>query len=214
MTSTKFKSGEMFSEIFNKTVEIMSDLTTATAAASMNASFTSARRLVKFQKGATKAGLHVVAKVQDYTEKTLRDAVKDGEWPPEEGKEVVEEWASMMRSGIKEFSRVVDNSFALLLKYLDGVENQTRKKTITPAQNNSSTKTSTKKTPAARKTAAKKTPAKKASTPKAPAKKNTTKKSASRKAATAKPATKKGTGKKATAKRKPAPKKRTKSDTA
>lgn len=158
MSLEKIKSpGDMLSEVFNRTVEIMSDLTTATAAASVNASLTSARSLVKFQKGATKAGLKVVGRVQEYTEKSLRDAVKKGDWLPEEGKDVVDEWATMMDSGINEFGRVVDKSFDLILKYLDHLESneQVEKTKAKPAA---------KKSPAKKKATSKKTASKKKKT--------------------------------------------------
>jgi len=171
MASKKSKTpGEMLSEVFNRTVEIMSDLTTATAAASVNASLTSARSMVEFQKGATKAGLNVVGKVQEYTEKSLRDAVKEGKWLPEEGKEVVDEWAKMMDSGIKEFGKVVDKSFDLMLKYLDRVEKSKQTKPSAAATTPTKKllkKTAQKKSPAKKKTAARKpTSAKKTSSKK------------------------------------------------
>jgi hypothetical protein len=151
MASKKAKTPvEMLSEVFNRTVEIMSDLTTATAAASVNASLTSARSMIKFQKGATKAGLNVVGKVQEYTEKSLRDAVKDGEWLPEEGREAVDEWAKMMDSGIEQFSRVVDKSFDLMLKYLDRVEKEGKAKSKTSEKKSTTQKASVKKAPAKR----------------------------------------------------------------
>ena len=177
MTSMKSqRTGDVLSEIFNRTVEIMSDLRTATAAASMNASFPNARRLIKFQKGATKAGLHVVEKVQDYAENSLRDAIKQDRWLPEEGKEVVDEWSSMMHSGIKEFGHVVDKSFDLMLKYLDSVEKEARNKNTTPTQEGTTVKKPVKKKSASRKTTVKKSTVKK----------TTTKKPATRKAATKK----------------------------
>jgi len=150
-------------------------LTTATAAASVNASLTSARSMIKFQKGATKAGLNVVGKVQEYTEKSLRDAVKDGEWLPEEGREAVDEWAKMMDSGIEQFSRVVDKSFDLMLKYLDRVEKDKKVKITAnkPAVPKASAKKATTK-----KAAAQKTPVKSKATARKPA---AAKKSASKK---------------------------------
>lgn len=200
------KTGDILTEIFNRTVEIMSDLTTATAAASLNASFTSARRLIKFQKGATKAGLHVVEKVQDYTERSLRDAVKEGKWLPEEGKEVVDEWSSMMHSGIREFSRVVDKSFELILKYLDGVEKEARKNTITPTPAKTPAKESAKKAkakvkPVTRKPGMKKAASKRPVSRKTAVKKTTTKKPVVSKAATQKTLARKMVNKKASAKK-------------
>lgn len=162
MASKKAKKpGDMLSEVFNRTVEIMSDLTTATAAASMNASLTSARRLVKFQKGATKAGLNVVGRVQEYTEKSLRDAVKDGNWLPKEGKEVVDEWAKMMDGGIDEFGKVVDKSFDLMLTFLDRVEKEGKAKSKTSEKKSTTPKASAKKAPARKAAAKKKTAARK-----------------------------------------------------
>ncbi len=96
-TSKKKKPGDMLYDMFSRSMEVMADLTQATAAASMDKSLASARHLVKFQKTCTKAGLSLVRKVQDYTEKTLREAVKKGDWMPEEGKDVVDDWSKMMR---------------------------------------------------------------------------------------------------------------------
>lgn len=114
----------ILSDVFNRSMEVMSDLANATAATSMNASLTSARYLVKFQKSSAKAGLDLIGKVQEYTEKTLRKAMKEAEWAPDEGKDVVEEWAKMMGSGIDEFGRVIDKSFDLVLKLIDRVEKE------------------------------------------------------------------------------------------
>ena len=169
MALKKIKTpGDMLSEVFNRTIEIMSDLTTATAAASINASLTSARSLVKFQKGTTKAGLNVVGKVQEYTEKSLRDAVKKGKWLPEEGKDVVDEWAKMMDSGINEFGKVVDKSFDLMLKYLDRVEKDAKEKEAKPktvAKQSVEKKAPAKKAAAKKKATSKKAAAQKKSAP-------------------------------------------------
>jgi len=162
------KPQDVLSEIFHRTVEIMGDLTAATATASMNASLTSAKHLVKFQKSSTQAGLKLVGKVQDYTEKSLRDAMKDGKWLPGEGKDVVDEWAKMMDSGLDEFSRVVEKSFDLVLKYLDRVEKEAKakeSKSKTGATKRASQKRAPKKS-AARKTSAKKTSKRKAASKK------------------------------------------------
>ena len=122
------KPGDVLSDVFHHAIEIMSDVTTAAAAASVNASLISVRHLVKFQKGSVMAVLKLLGKVQEYTEKSFRDAMKNGSWLPAEGKDVVDEWAKMMDSGIDEFSRVVDKSFDLMLKYLDRVEKEAKAK--------------------------------------------------------------------------------------
>ena len=124
----KNKPAAIISDVFNRSIEIIGDLAGATAASSINASLTSARYLVKFQKSSAKAGLDVVAKVQEYTEKSLRNAMKEAEWAPEEGKDVVDEWAKMMGSGIDEFNRVIDKSFDLVLKLIDRIEKERKEK--------------------------------------------------------------------------------------
>ena len=159
MTSKKqLKPGDMFLDVFNRSVELVSDLTTASAAAAMNAPLTSARSLVKFQKGVTHTGLNLVGKVKEYTEKSLRTKLEEDKLLPEEAGEVVDEWAKMMDSGLSEFSKVVDKSYEQMLKYLERVEKETGKK-------------ETKLKTAAEKTTIKKVPAKKTTTPKPASKK-------------------------------------------
>ncbi len=154
----KNKPGAIISDVFNRSVEIIGDLAGATAASSVNASLTSARYLVKFQKSSTKAGLDVVAKVQEYTEKSLRNAMQEADWAPEEGKEVVDEWARMMGSGIDEFNRVIDKSFDLVLKLIDRIEKDRKEKAKPEAKASTSSapKKSKAKSTAKRKPAAKK----------------------------------------------------------
>ena len=170
------KPSDVLSEVFNRTVEVMGDLAAATTSASVNTSLASARYLVKFQKSSTKAGLNLVGKVQQYTEKTLRQAMKEASWVPDEGKDVVDEWAEMMHSGIDEFGRVIDKSFDLVLKFLERVEkdaktSQTRKKA---SAKKGGAKTSAAKKKAAtapgKSTAKRKTTAKKKSPSRGPAK--------------------------------------------
>jgi len=116
------QSVEFLPEILRKSLEIMGDLALATGAASVDASVSSARHLIKFQRGSVKAGLGLISKVRDYTEKSLHEAVREGKWLPTEGREVIDEWSAMMKSGVDEFSRVTDKSFELLLNYLDRLE--------------------------------------------------------------------------------------------
>lgn len=170
VASKNKKPGDLLYDVFNRATEVLGDLTTATATASKTASLASAKHLVKLQKASMKAGLGLVTRVQDYTEKALRGAIKDGKWLPEEGKDVVDEWADMMDGGVKEFSRVVDKSFDLVIKYIERLEKEAEKGNKTKAA------TGAKKTAAAKKSPAKKAPAKKASAKKAPAKKKSAKK--------------------------------------
>lgn len=162
------KTSHILSDVFNRSIEVISDLASTTTATSMNASLTSAHYLVRFQKSSAKAGLDLISKVQDYSEKTLRKAMKEADWAPDEGKEVVDEWAKMMGSGIDEFSRVIDKSFDLVLKLIERVEKKkaaklradsdktssTPKKAKTKAKAKAKAKTTTRRKPAARKKSA------------------------------------------------------------
>lgn len=159
-SATKKKSGDFLPEMLRKSLEIMGDLALATGAASVDASISSARHLVKFQRGSVKAGLGLISKVRDYTEKSLHEAVKDGKWLPGEGREVIDEWSGMMKSGVDEFSRVTDKSFELLLNYLDRIEKEKTAKVTPKGEKTSATSKKrgsainpTKKVPARRKDA-------------------------------------------------------------
>lgn len=153
------KTKDLFADVIERSLEIMQDLTLATAAASMDASIASARRLVKLQRGGVKTGLGLVSKVQKYTEKSLHKAVKDGDWLPKEGKEVVDDWSKMMKSGLDDFTQVTDKSFELLLHFLDRVEKEQKAKASKASANSGAPKTAAPgapKAPAKRKPAAKK----------------------------------------------------------
>lgn len=150
-------AGDFLSEILGRSLEAVRDFSVATGGASMEASISSARRLVKLQRSSVKAGLALVAKVQKYTEKSLHAAAKEGKWLPGEGKEAVEEWSNMMRSGVEEFTRVTDKSFELLLTYLDRVEKEKKSKTekkMPPASGTATAKRSAPKKASAKRKAA------------------------------------------------------------
>lgn len=138
-SASRKQSVEFLPEILRKSLEIMGDLALATGAASVDASVSSARHLIKFQRGSVKAGLGLISKVRDYTEKSLHEAVKEGKWLPGEGREVIDEWSAMMKSGVDEFSRVTDKSFELLLNYLDRLEKEKAGKMTLKAKKTSAT---------------------------------------------------------------------------
>ena len=153
-------AGDLLSEILGRSLEAMRDFSVTTGGASMDASISGAKRLVKFQRSSVKAGLALVAKVQKHTEKSLHAAAKEGKWLPLEGKEAVDEWSKMMKSGVDEFSRVTDKSFELLLTYLDRVEKEkkarsAKKASVAPVKARAKRSVS-KKAPPKRKTASKK----------------------------------------------------------
>lgn len=163
--TSKMDSVEFLPELLQKSLKILGDLSMATGTASVEASIASARHLINLQRVSVKAGVGLVSKVQQYTEKSLLDAVKDGKWLPREGNEVIEEWTRMMQSGVDEFARVTDKSFELLLQYLDRVEKEKRptpgsgtRKTSKPASTGKSKKAvvPAKKSVAKRKTAPRK----------------------------------------------------------
>lgn len=155
---------DLLSEILGRSLEAMRDFSVTTSGASVDASLSGARRLVKFQRSSVKAGLALVAKVQKYTEKSLHAAAKEGKWLPREGKEAVEDWSNMMKSGVEEFTRVTDKSFELLLTYLDRVEKEKKAKPAkeTPAApgKTRAKRSAPKKAPAKRKAAPRKNPSK------------------------------------------------------
>lgn len=153
-------AADLLSEILSRSLEVMRDLSAAASTASEEASVAGARHLVKFQRSTLKVGLELVSKAQKYSEKTLHGAVKEGKWLPREGKEVVEDWSNMMKSGVEELTRVTDKSFEMLLNYLDRVEKEKRagasKKALRTPRPAGSASAPVKKTPAKRKPAAKK----------------------------------------------------------
>ncbi len=157
------KASDFLVDAFNRSFEVMHDLTRATCETSKDASIASARYMVKFQKSSVKAGLGLVGKTQKVTEKSLRDALKKGKWLPRESREVVDEWSQMMKSGLDEFGRVTDKSFELLLRFLDRVEKEhhdklekEEKAASKPAARKTATTASAKAKTAKRKPAAKK----------------------------------------------------------
>ncbi len=158
-------ASDFLAEAFNRSVGVLHDITQATCETSADASLASARYLVKFQQSSVKAGLGLVAKAQKVTEKSLHDAVKKGKWLPGEGRDIIEEWSCMMKSGVDEFTRVTEKSFGLLLQFLDRVEKEhqqqaEKEKIPRRAGAKKEPAASAKKAPAKRKAAAKKKAAK------------------------------------------------------
>lgn len=115
-------------EFLGQSMDVLGGLMKATTAASAEASFTSAKRLVKFQKLSAQVGLSFVRKVQDFTGKGLRAASEKGDWLPKEAHKIVDEWDHMLAGGVKEFTRVMDKSFDLLLEGLERIEKEHKKK--------------------------------------------------------------------------------------
>lgn len=128
MTSKSKAHYETLADLIKNPLTAIDDLSAATKSVSMNASITGARSFLKLQQSGFKAGMELVTKMYDYTEKKLRKTLKDGEWLPHEGQEVVDEWAKTMKAGIHEFKRVTDKSFSLLLEFLDRIEKESKEK--------------------------------------------------------------------------------------
>ena len=66
--------------------------------------------------------IDALGKLQKRSDKMVRRTVKDADWIPGEGKDVVEEWVSTMEKARAEFKKATDKSFDLLLKYLKRLE--------------------------------------------------------------------------------------------
>lgn len=132
-------------EFMAQSMDVLGDLMKATATASSEATFASARRLVKLQRLSAEVGLGFVQKVHQYTGKGLRAACEEGDWLPKEARKIIDEWDHMLAGGVKEFARVADKSFDLLLEGLDRIEKEHKKK---PAPEKASAAAETKKAPA------------------------------------------------------------------
>jgi len=158
-------------DLVSHSMKLAGDLIDSGSTASKDISLSSAKHLLKIRQGAMKTGLSLIGKTNKQVDKIIRDRVKEQEWMPEEGKECLDEWADMLDSGLKEFTRVVDSSFEKMLKL---VERSGKKKTSGKCKGSAAAPSSCKAESA--EAPAKKTTAKKATTKKAPAKKPAAKK--------------------------------------
>ncbi len=82
------------------------------------------KKLVKLQQKAFDKTFSLVAKVQDGSERAMKDTVGKAEWMPREGKDAVEEWMKLVRGGRKDFEATMDKSFSLLNGFLDRAEKE------------------------------------------------------------------------------------------
>ena len=118
--------------------------------------------LAELQRQAFSKTLDLVSKVQEGGEDFIDGHLSKAPWLPEEGKEVVREWASMLRAGRSDLGATVDKSYDLLRAYFQRIEQDLPKRAAKKAEK--------KKTPK-KKTRKKKAPKKKAPKKKAPKKK-------------------------------------------
>lgn len=81
-----------------------------------------ATSVVEFQKNTFDTSLDALGRLQKRSDQLVRRAVKDANWVPGEGKDVVEEWVSTMEKARADFKRATDKSFDLVLKYLKRME--------------------------------------------------------------------------------------------
>jgi hypothetical protein len=132
-----------------------------------------AAALVKLQKRTFDATFKLISRIQQRSEEMLGDYVDGSEWLPEEGRQIVKDWSSMLEEGRAEFQKTMDHSYDLATNYFErvgkakGRSTARKKKGTTKKKAAAKRKTATKKKPAAKKkyarkkTAAKKTPVKK-----------------------------------------------------
>jgi polyhydroxyalkanoate synthesis regulator phasin len=120
-------------------------------------SLDAAQRLVQLQQKAFDGVFKVLEKVQDKSEKVVKQTVTHAAWVPEEGKGVVDEWVKTLHGGRVEFQKTVDKSFGLVTDYLKRVQSAAPAKMATGPAPASKPKAKAKK-----KSAGKKRPAKKA----------------------------------------------------
>ncbi len=76
---------------------------------------------IEMQKKAFDRALNALGRLQDQSAKQVHKMAKNVSWVPAEGKEAVDEWASMTTNSRKEFQASMDKSFDLLIKYFKRV---------------------------------------------------------------------------------------------
>lgn len=111
------------------------------------------KKIVGLEEKAFKTAINSIGRLQDTSQKKIAKSLKDSDWLPSEGQEVVDEWLKVLHHGRVEFQKSMEKSFGLLNKYLDRAETEEKK---APAPKKAPAK---KKAAGKKKSAAKKKPA-------------------------------------------------------
>ncbi|HPO16689.1 MAG TPA: hypothetical protein PLI09_24845 [Candidatus Hydrogenedentes bacterium] len=90
-----------------------------------------AQSVVKLQHKAFDKAFSLIGRLQNQSEKMLKDAVDKSDRLPKEGKAVIDEWIKTLHGGRVKFQQTVDKSFGLVQQFLSRVEAE---KPATPAK--------------------------------------------------------------------------------
>ena len=112
-----------------------------------------AQQLVSMHRKVSEKTFGLMADVQERSEKAVKDMLRNADWVPPEGKDVVDQWTAMLHTGRARFEETTERSFDLIADYLERVEADLtpakgRKKSA--AKSKSRKKSSTKKKSAAK----------------------------------------------------------------
>ena len=80
--------------------------------------------VINLQKRAFDASFKALSKLELQAEKSVQQMVKKSAWLPAESKEVVDDWAKMLKTGRDDFQKTVDKSFDLMTKFIKRVQHE------------------------------------------------------------------------------------------
>ena len=79
-----------------------------------------AKQMIDFYKSTFDNTFSAMVMLQEQTEKTLKAALDQATWLPEEGKKVLDEWVNAYKKGREEFKKVVDENFKKVDEFFSG----------------------------------------------------------------------------------------------
>jgi hypothetical protein len=76
-----------------------------------------AKQIIDFQKATFDNAFDAVVMLQDHAERMTQTVMKQANWLPEEGKQVMDQWVGMAKKGRDDFKELVDQNFDNLADY-------------------------------------------------------------------------------------------------
>ena len=76
-----------------------------------------AKQMIEFQKATFDNSFNAAVMLQDQAEQLFNTSIEQAGWLPEEGKQMVDEWVRICKTGREGFKNAVDESFDKLAEY-------------------------------------------------------------------------------------------------
>ena len=76
-----------------------------------------AKQMIEFQKATFDNSFNAAVMLQDQAAQLFNTSIEQASWVPEEGKQMVDEWVRIYKTGRDDFKSAVDENFDKLAEY-------------------------------------------------------------------------------------------------